>query len=129
VVYGSMTGDVAFDVGANLDAQTSDDVLDRALRASSIAEKVDAAWQIGVVTKVYNEMAFDILKALYDGGDELIRHAVVNAIGYRGWPEARRFLEEVAQNDPSEKLRDNVRDIVDAWWGSRSGSGGDPPNP
>ncbi|AGP41493.1 hypothetical protein SCE1572_47625 [Sorangium cellulosum So0157-2] len=121
IVYGRHTGDVAFDVGANLDIETSDDVMDRAVIASTDAERVNVAWQIGVVAKAYDETALDILKSLYDGADDVVRHAVINAVGYRGWPEAMSFLEDVAKDDPSPELRENARAIVEAWREERGG--------
>ena len=39
-------------------------------------------------------------------------------------PESRAFLEEVAMDDPSADLRENARNIVDAWWGDESGDRG-----
>ena len=56
------------------------------------------------------------------GAGDLVRAAVINAIGYRGWPESRGFLEEVAKEDASASLRENARKIVDAWWGEAAGS-------
>lgn len=121
VVYGRHTAAVVFELGANLDVQTSEDVIDRAMRVSTNPEWVAVAWQLAVVTEVYDEMVLDILKSLYEGADEDVRHAVVNAVGYRGWPEARDFLEEVARNDPSPALGENARAIVEAWWGEEAG--------
>jgi hypothetical protein len=124
VIYGRDTGDVAFQMGAaHLDIHTRDDVFDRALVAATDPERVTVAWQLGVVAKVYDEGVLDLLKSLYDGADDVVREAVINAIGYRGWPEARDFLEEVSANDPSADLRQNARDIVDACWGE------EPPDP
>ena len=98
-------------------------LFDRALRASPGPEWVDAAWEISVVTKVYDETALDILKSLYGDGDNFVRDAVVNAVGYRGWPEARDFLEAVVKNDPNPELRENARDIIESWWGDAGGLG------
>jgi len=121
VIYGRGTGDVAFQMGAALlDIETRDDVFERALVAATDPERVTVAWQLGVVAKVYDEGVLDLLTSLYEGADDVVREAVINAIGYRGWPEARDFLEEVAANDPSADLRQNARDIVDAWWGEES---------
>ena len=39
-------------------------------------------------------------------------------------PESRAFLEEVAMDDPSADLRENARNLVDAWWGDESGDRG-----
>lgn len=118
VIYGRDTGDVAFQMGAaNLDIHTRNDVFDRALVAATDPERVTVAWQLAVVAKVYDEAVLDLLKSLYDGADDIVREAVINAIGYRGWPESRDFLEEVAIADPSADLRQNARDIVHAWWG------------
>ena len=116
VIYGRGAGEVAFDVGANLDIETSEDVLERALCASPGPEWIEAAWEIGVVTKVYDETALDLLESLYNEGDDSVRHAVINAVGYRGWPEARGFLERAATDDPKSELRENARDIIKAWW-------------
>lgn len=127
VIYGRSTGDVAFQMGAaNLDIHTRNDVFDRALVAATNPERVTVAWQLGVVAKVYDEAVLDLLKSLYDGADDIVREAVINAIGYRGWPEARDFLETVATEDPSADLRQNARDIVDAWWGEGSADRGSP---
>lgn len=125
VIYGRGTGDVAFQMGAAyLDIHTRDDVFNRALVATTDPERITVTWQLGVVAKVYDEGVFDLLKSLYDGADDIVREAVINAIGYRGWPESRSFLEEVANEDPSADLRQNARDIVDAWWGEESGDRG-----
>lgn len=123
VVYGRHTGAVAFDLGAGLRVEVAEDVVDRALKASTNAERVAAAWQLAVVTKLHDEAVLDLLKKFYDDSDESVRHAVVNGVGYRGWPEARGFLENVARQDPSPALRENARAIVDAWWGDESGAG------
>jgi hypothetical protein len=125
VIYGRDTGDVAFQMGAaNLDIHTRDDVFDRALVAATNPERITVAWQLAVVAKLYDEAVLDLLKSLYDGADDIVRAAVINAIGYRGWPESRDFLEQVATEDPSADLRQNARDIVDAWWGEESGDRG-----
>lgn len=122
VIYGRDTGDVAFQMGAaNLDIHTRNDVFDRALLAATDPERVTVAWQLAVVAKAYDEAVLDLLKSLYDGADGIVREAVINAIGYRGWPESREFLEEVATADSSADLRQNARDIVRAWWGGEPG--------
>lgn len=124
VLYGRDAGTVAIQLGAaNLDIHTSEDVVDRALVASSNPERITVAWQLGVVAKLYDATILDLLKSLYSGADDSVRAAVINAIGYRGWPEARGFLEEIAANDPSADLRQNAREIVAAWWGAIPGSG------
>lgn len=125
VIYGRDTGDVAFQMGAaNLDIHTRNDVFDRALVAATNPERITVAWQLGVVAKIYDEGVLALLRSLYDGADDIVREAVINAIGYRGWPESREFLEEIANEDPSADLRQNARDIVDAWWGEESGDQG-----
>ncbi len=126
VIYGRGTGDVAFQMGAaQLDIHTRDDIFDQALMADTDADRITAAWQLAVVAKVYDEGVLDLLKSLYDGAGDLVREAVINAIGYRGWPESREFLERVAAEEPSSDLRRNARDIVAAWWDrdSRAGDG------
>lgn len=123
VVYGRDTGAVSFDLGANFDITTPIDVTERALLASTDPERIDAAWQLAVVTKDYDEATLDLLKSLYYDASDPVRHAVVNAVGYRGWPEARGFLEEVARDDANPELRENARAIVKAWWGDQAGTG------
>ncbi len=67
------------------------------LTADSDAARIDVAWQLAVVNKSFDEPVLDLLKSLYDGADEGVRHAVVNAIGYRGWDEGLAFLRVVAK--------------------------------
>ena len=125
VIYGRDTGAVAFQIGAaNLDIHTRDDIFDRALVAGTNPERITVAWQLGVVAKVYDEEVFDLLRSLYDGADDAVREAVINAIGYRGWAEAQDFLSKVANEDPSADLRQNAREIVEAWWGAGSANPG-----
>lgn len=117
LVYGKDTGAVSFDLGANFDITTAEDVTERALLAATDPERSTAAWQLAVVTPDYDEATLDLLKSLYYDASDLVRHAVVNAVGYRGWPEGRDFLEEVARDDPSPELRENARAIVKVRWG------------
>jgi hypothetical protein len=124
VVYGPRTGDIAFDVGMSLDSQSSDDAMELALHASTDAARIDAAWKLGVTAKIYDETVLDTLKSLYYyGAREPVRHAVLNAIAYRGWPEARPFLQEIAAQDESPELRDNARAVLDAWRELESSAG------
>lgn len=121
VIYGRGTGDVAFQMGAaQLDIRTRDEVFDQALTADSDPERITAAWQLAVVTKVYDEDVLDLLKSLYYDASDDVREAVINAIGYRGWSESREFLERVASEDPSVDLRQNASAIVEARWGASS---------
>jgi hypothetical protein len=125
VIYGGGTEDVAFQMGASqLDIRTRDDIFDQALMADSDPERITAAWQLAVVAKVYDEGVLDLLKSLYDGASDAVREAVINSIGYRGWPESREFLERVVSEDPSSDLRRNALDIVTVWWDANSGAQG-----
>src|SRR5262249_39165647 len=121
VIYGRDTARVVFEMEfGNLDFYTRNDIFDRALVADNNPDRVTAAWQLGVVAKIYDEGVLDILTSLYHEADDIVREAVINAIGYRGWAESREFLELVATEDPSADLRQNARDIIDAWWGEGS---------
>lgn len=117
VVYGKRTGEVAFNLGRSFDIETSDDVMERAREAPTDAGKVTAAWQLAVVFAQFNPEAMRLLRTFYEGGSPEVRQAVVKAVGYRGWPEARAFLEEVEQCAPEPDLREQARSIIDAWWG------------
>jgi AcrR family transcriptional regulator len=118
VIYGRGTGDVAFQIGAaKLEVRDRDDIVDEALVADSDSQRVAAAWRLGIVAKAYDEAVLDLLKSLYDGASDDVREAVINATGYRGWPESREFLERVAATDPSADLRRNALEIVEARWG------------
>lgn len=123
VVYGPDAGDVAFDLGMSCDITTSEDVLDHARQASTDAERATLAWRLAVVSKLFDADAMAWLTDAYRNGSELVRHAVINGVGYRGWEEALPFLEEISQSDPSAELRENAAAIVAAWRKVRLGSG------
>lgn len=74
----------------------------------------------GRLNKSFDEPVLDLLKSLYDGADEGVRHAVVNAIGYRGWDEGLAFLRDVAKTDTSRSLVQNAKEIIEAWGSARS---------
>jgi hypothetical protein len=120
VVYGAKAGEVAFRLRASFHAETADDVFDRALTADSDAARIDVAWQLAVVNKSFDEPVLDLLKSLYDGADEGVRHAVVNSIGYRGWDEGLAFLRVVAKTDTSRSLVQNAKEIIEAWGSARA---------
>jgi hypothetical protein len=120
VVYGAKAGEVALQLGARFHVETADDVFDRALTADSDAARIDVAWQLAVVNKSFDEPVLDLLKSLYDGADEEVRHAVVNAIGYRGWYEGLAFLQDVAKTDTSRSLVQNTNEIIKAWGSARA---------
>lgn len=123
VVYGKRTGEVSFNLGRSFDIKTPGDVLEQARSAASDADKVTAAWRLAVVNKQFNPEALEVLRAFYEGGSAEVRLGVVKAIGYRGWPEARPWLEEVARSAPEEELRKQARVIIDAWWSEPSPQG------
>lgn len=115
VVYGPDTGDVAFDLGVGCDIRTAEDVSEAAQAAASEEDIITAAWQLCVTHKHFDLDVMGVLKQFYQGGSALVRHAVVNAVGYRGWQESMGFLEGVARSDPDGDLRENARSIVEAW--------------
>ena len=118
LIYGPQTRAVAFNVGRSFETESSIEVLERVRRATSDEEKAAGAFQIAVVFRNYSDEAMNLLRSFYDGGVPVVRYAVVNAIGYVGWPESRSFLEGVAEHDPEPSLRENAHAIVDARWGS-----------
>ena len=125
VVQGPHAGSVASQMcAANLDVRTREDVFNRGLAAATTPERTTVAWQLAVTTPLHDKKVQDVLKSLYENGNELVRSAVVDAIGYRGWAESRPFLEDVASKDASAELREKARKIVDAWWGDETGGAG-----
>jgi hypothetical protein len=118
LIYGPQTRAVAFNVGRSFETESSTDVFERVREAASDDEKAAGAYQLAVVFRSYNDEAMNLLRSFYDGGVAAVRYAVINALGYAGWPESRALLERIANDDPEPSLRENARAIVDARWGA-----------
>jgi hypothetical protein len=116
VVRGPQTGAVAFNAGRSFDCETPDEVIERVRDAGSDKEKAGGAYQLAVVFPDVGEEAMSILRRFYETGSSDVRHAVINAVGWRGWPQGKAFLEQVARDDPDSELRENARDIVATRW-------------
>lgn len=121
LVYGDQTRDAAFNIGRSFDIETSDDVLKRARQAASDQQKVEAAWQLGVVFPGFDAEALAVLSGYYAHGADSVRRAVIGALGYHGWPEADSFLESAAHGDPNPELRALARRVFDSWASQREG--------
>jgi hypothetical protein len=116
-IHGPRVGEIAFNVGRSFYTESSEEVLERARTAVSDDDKHAVAYQLAVVFLKFDQEVMNLLEQFYAGGSISVRYAVINAIGYRGWTEARDFLERVAREEPDETLRKNARSICVALWG------------
>jgi hypothetical protein len=56
--------------------------------------------------------ALELLRGYYHLGAEPLRARVVDALGYRCWPEALPFLEDIAANDISPEIQHQAAEVL-----------------
>jgi HEAT repeat protein len=117
VVHGPKTRAVAFNLGRSFDIELPDAVLERVRSATSDDEKAHGAFELAVAFREYSEEAANVLRKIYEGGNTRVRHAAINAIGYRGWPEARALFEQILREEQDPTLRENAQALWSELWG------------
>jgi hypothetical protein len=121
VVRGPEASQVAWHLGAGLSVKTDVTVVGEAEEARTDEEKMTSAMELAVVFKQPDARAMRILRGFYKDGSEALRRRVMMALGYRGWPEAVDFLDEIAHRDASDTLRADAGTLAGMWRAQLAG--------
>jgi hypothetical protein len=101
---------------AQLAAYTPGQLIDEAMQASTHDDQVHAVNRLAIGFVECNLAVLGIIMTfVFQAENPLLREAVVNAMGFRAWPQFRPLLERLAAEDPAENVRTHAARILAHW--------------
>lgn len=108
-------GNVGYALGGGLGVRTIYEILNQAEAARTDAAKIRSAMDLVVAFYTENSDALKQLRRYYKRGSETVRRMVVAALAYRFWPGGITLLDEIAESDPDDFIRQQAEKTARQW--------------